>query len=681
MQLPCPGWHRIGGVLVTVALATAPLWPTVAYAADTVDKSETVHVQIDATGTIREIRVDDFLANDAKAQQLHDHSTLQDIKSDDEAQTYTQDNDQLLWETGGTSVSYKGTSTGQPPVDVKLSYTLDGAPCSPEELAGASGHLVMRFDYHNSVSQTRKIDGKDRTVFTPFVCLTAVILDGDIFSNVQVTNGKVVDDKGGLAVIGYATPGLKESLPENDETRDLDFPEYVQIEADVTNLELDPTYTIVTPELFSELDLSDLDLGDMDEGTDELRDAMDAVVGGSDTLANALKQLSAGTTQLGGGAAALRDALGLLPGGMTQLVSGADTLGTRLGEAAQVAGNVAQGAQGVLGEAQDAEGLAEGTQDDIAVAREAVEELKGAAQNLKLDTTRTTITGAGETAKKAQDAATGAKELIDQERTDAQTKAETATQDIEAAQDKLAAVTEDESLQLTDEQQEALAAKLADVSNTLDAARTELAPEEPQDPDPLAEKSTQLAQAAQQLADAAKQIDASAKDVSTVTGAADVALEKLDEAAGSVSDLRQQLSRVGSGANGLYAGATALSGGLAAAQAGATTLREGIAALAAQAPQAVEGAAAIATGIDALATGTEATAQGADQLTSGLSTFNDEGIAKIADALDDLGSEVTELTDTLDALRDSANAYDTFSGKAEGQSGQVRFIYKTEQIG
>lgn len=55
---------RLTCVFVTASLIFCQAAPATAYAADTVDKSETVHVQTDPTGTVTSVTVDELLAND-----------------------------------------------------------------------------------------------------------------------------------------------------------------------------------------------------------------------------------------------------------------------------------------------------------------------------------------------------------------------------------------------------------------------------------------------------------------------------------------------------------------------------------------------------------------------------------------------------------------------------------------
>ena len=83
-----PTWSRIGGVLISLLLATSQVSPTRAFAASSTDKSETVHVQTDAAGTVTSITVDELLANDAGATTLEDKSSLSDIEPSEDDQSF-----------------------------------------------------------------------------------------------------------------------------------------------------------------------------------------------------------------------------------------------------------------------------------------------------------------------------------------------------------------------------------------------------------------------------------------------------------------------------------------------------------------------------------------------------------------------------------------------------------------
>ena len=72
--------------------------------------------------------------------------------------------------------------------------------------------------------------------------LTGLMLDNDVFTNVSVTNGKIMNDGDRTIVAGLAFPGLQESLGLDRDT--LDLPDYVEITANVERFELETTVTL-----------------------------------------------------------------------------------------------------------------------------------------------------------------------------------------------------------------------------------------------------------------------------------------------------------------------------------------------------------------------------------------------------------------------------------------------------
>ena len=102
---------------------------------------------------------------------------------------------------------------------------LDGKEIKPEDLAGKSGKVKIRFDYTNNESRTVNIDGKDLGVKVPFLAASVLMLPGDKFKNVKVSGGKVMADQDQSIVIGTAFPGLADSLELKDyeATKDIDL--------------------------------------------------------------------------------------------------------------------------------------------------------------------------------------------------------------------------------------------------------------------------------------------------------------------------------------------------------------------------------------------------------------------------------------------------------------------------
>ena len=179
-----------------------------------VDKSETVYAKANADGTVTETTVEAVLkACDGAT--IPDVAALRDIinKEGDEEYTTGADN-ALTWQNSGSAITYEGKSDAALPVTTRVTYYLNGVETAPDDLAGQSGRVRIRFDYTNHTRETVTVDGQEYTVSVPFTAITAVILDGDKFSNIEADNGKVMELDGQTAVLGTVTPGLADSAQE-----------------------------------------------------------------------------------------------------------------------------------------------------------------------------------------------------------------------------------------------------------------------------------------------------------------------------------------------------------------------------------------------------------------------------------------------------------------------------------
>ena len=206
----------------TVATADAPAAVTETAAQTTapkttpggVDKSETVYAKANADGTVTETTVEAMLkARDGAT--IPDVAALRDIinKEGDEEYTTGADN-ALTWQNSGSAITYEGKSDAALPVTTRVTYYLNGVETAPDDLAGQSGRVRIRFDYTNHTRETVTVDGQEYTVSVPFTAITAVILDGDKFSNIEADNGKVMELDGQTAVLGTVMPGLADSAQE-----------------------------------------------------------------------------------------------------------------------------------------------------------------------------------------------------------------------------------------------------------------------------------------------------------------------------------------------------------------------------------------------------------------------------------------------------------------------------------
>ena len=174
-------------------------------------KEETVYVLASADGTINKVIVSDWLKNPKNLDLLEDVSELDNIENVKGYESYKINPDNMkIWEAGGNDIYYQGTTNKALPVDVQISYKLDGKAVSAAELAGKSGKVTIRFDYKNNESQTVLIDGKKETIYVPFVMVTGMVVDDSKFTNITVSNGKVINDGDKSIVMALALPELQE---------------------------------------------------------------------------------------------------------------------------------------------------------------------------------------------------------------------------------------------------------------------------------------------------------------------------------------------------------------------------------------------------------------------------------------------------------------------------------------
>ena len=280
------------------------------------DKEETVYIKAGADGKVREVTVETVLRYRGTDGTIVDRTKLTDIKNTEGDEEFTQGrNGSLIWEDHGEDIHYEGKSKDKLPVGVKISYTLDGKSIRPEALAGKSGHLVIRFDYENRTQETREVSiygGEAKSIQTkvPFLAVSFAMLPKEVFSHVTCKNGRLLSLGEQNAFLGFALPGLPDALTLSDSklTEDLDIPTWAELEADVTNFEMDFTATVFSNGLLEDLkqqDLTDLyDLaGDIDtlydaaaqlaEGSEKLGDGMSAYVGGVNSALQTAKDLTA----------------------------------------------------------------------------------------------------------------------------------------------------------------------------------------------------------------------------------------------------------------------------------------------------------------------------------------------------------------------------------------------------
>ncbi|MGN0059551.1 MAG: hypothetical protein ACI362_03560 [Coriobacteriales bacterium] len=645
-------------------------------------KSETVYVFQKADGSVKNQTVSNSLTNGNGAQLLQDQTDLTDIENVEGDQEFTQSSEGTVWDAKGSDISYRGTTTKEAPVDIKVSYQLDGKDVTPDEISGKTGHVKIHIAYTNNSKQT--VDGQ--TVYTPFLAMTGLILDNDNFTNVTTDNAKVIDDGDRHLIAGYAMPGLKESLGLDDSI-DLDIPSSVDIEADATDFSLDSMLTLVSSDFFGDVDVDNLNAGNIQDQLNQMQDAMNQLIDGGATLTDGLQQLSTGAsslkdgaTQVDEGAATLSDKLGDAKAGSAQLKSGTEQLVAGVGELSGKTGGFSTAINGAnqlaAGSSQLESGLnkaiggvqlianGNGTAQNPGIAGIAAQLSASndqAAQQLGKDK-QAVSTAAGDLKKDLGQLQTDNTNLVASltdimnSTTDATTKAK-----LKGVLDELGNSTTASKLAThAGDLETALGTLDTDTTNTLTAAQTGA--------QKAAAGLNQYVSALnnQVIGTASTQSSAGTGLTSAVEGA-----QALNAGATQLSTgLTNASQQLGAGAKQLSDGATQLNDGTG-------QLDQGLAALLAGSKTLAGGTAQLSDGASQLADGAQQAADGSVQLSDGLQQFNEQAVQKIVDAFSgNLGS----LADKTKAIVQAGKNYNNFCGITSGTEGHVKFIYETDAI-
>lgn len=710
-----------------------------------ISKDETVYVLTGADGSVKKIIVSDWLKNELGSASVADKSDLSDIENVKGDESYTINGDNMtVWDAQGNDIYYQGNIQKELPVGLSVRYYLDGKSVSPEELKGKSGKVTIRFDYENRQYETVQINGVNQRIYVPFAMLTGMILDNDTFQNVQITNGKLVNDGDRTVVVGLAFPGLQENL--NLSRDDLSIPDSVEITADVTNFSLGMTVTLACNDLFSQLGDVDLTSLDSTSALDQLTGAMDQLLSGSSSLYEGLStlldksgELVSGVEELAQGAAAIKSGADSVDDGAAQLKAGLADLSSGLNTLSANSEALNSGAKQVFNsllETAATQIRAKGLNVPDLTIENYAEELNTLIKSLDETTVYETAL------KQVTDAVEAQRPVITQKVTEAvrqqvETKVAAAVRQ-QVTEKVTAAVQQQVSATVTDTVQQQVAEQVIQAAANMSKADYDAAvaagiiPQQTQDAVNAAIQAQMGSEAVQskiaenvsaQMASQAvqskitKNIDtqiSSEAVQATITENTDAQLQteaiqatiqqqtelQVQKAISEnmASDaVQSQLKKASEGAqtlialkaslddyNTFYLGLLTYTGGVDDAAAGANALyagadqlKGGTAQLRAGAAQLYNGVLQLQDGTPALVSGVTQLKDGAMQLSEGLQQFNRDGIQKLVNLLQ---NDVGDLSARVQATIDVSKDYRSFAGISDDAEGQVKFIYRTDEI-
>lgn len=366
-----------------------------AFAADaTVEKKETSYLILNADGSVQEQITSDWLHSDDGFDAVTDESDLSDIQNLKSDVMPEQSGNTLKWTTDETDIYYQGKNSAQAPVGVSIEYTLDGKAVTADELKGQSGHLVATVKLTNNTGEEVTVNGKKRTVYTPFFTVAAAVLPSENFKNITTEHGLVESDSKTQVACYLAMPGMKEAvsdlLPDSFDKLDDLMLDTLTLEADVTDCTV-PTFLFAAAPNLSDLDLDEVsdELGDtMDELTDaidQLKDGSGALDDAVGTLVESLDTFASSYSQFDAGVGSALSGTQTLANGTENLLENAQLLATKTGElslgAIQLQNSTAQLA-GVMNQ-QLVPGLVEASEKKTAL-EDKMTELSGKLETVEI---------------------------------------------------------------------------------------------------------------------------------------------------------------------------------------------------------------------------------------------------------------------------------------------------------
>ena len=323
---------RFASAALALTLAAGCAMPAFAAGKSSFSKSETVYAVMNGDGSIKSTTVSEHLYSASGLANVTDKTTLTDIQNTESDAEFTQNGEELVWNTNDTDVYYKGNTDKALPIDVKVTYALDGQEAALEDLIGKSGHLTVTVALKNNETGTVNVNGKDRTIVTPLITAVGVILGGDA-SNVTAEHG-MVESAAKSSVAAFVTlPGVKNSLsgllPDEVDSIEDYLQDTVTVEADVTELTC-PQVMVACATSTAALGTSNVfdlsSINDLTDGINQLNDAMSQLMDGASQMVDGTSQLANGVLALLDGANTLNNGAAALDDGLGQLTNGLDTL-------------------------------------------------------------------------------------------------------------------------------------------------------------------------------------------------------------------------------------------------------------------------------------------------------------------------------------------------------------------
>lgn len=297
--------------VMTLSVATMLLLNPVSVLAMT--KNETIYSTLNYNGVIEKTTINTRLS-DLEKGSVVDYTKLDDIKNINGREKFSIDSGTLTWKSTGKDIFYQGKVTEELPIKVTAKYYLNGEEVNPKKIKGKSGDVKIVYSFTNESYD------KSSGMYTPFVVTTTSIINSDNNTDIDISNGKVVNTGTKNIVTGISAPGLYDSVGLN-ELKDMDK---VTITYNTTKFSMNEVYFVITPKLLSEVDVNTL------SKVDSLNSSLNTLQNGMNELQNGSSTLNDGAKKIENGTKSLNDGLKSATNGMQEVNSGASELNSKV---------------------------------------------------------------------------------------------------------------------------------------------------------------------------------------------------------------------------------------------------------------------------------------------------------------------------------------------------------------
>lgn len=648
--------NRISKTVISGLLVTSLVVSNGAYAnAQKISKDESVYVNADESGATTKITVSNWLKNAGINGTINDESDLKDIQNVKGDETFTQNGDDVQWSAGSNDIYYQGTTDKELPVGVEIKYELDGKEIAAKDLLGQSGKLKITVSYTNKSKSTQTINGEKQEMYTPFVMATGIILPDDKFSNVEVDDGKIINEGSNNIVVGFGMPGMAESLDLDEDAADK-LPEGFTVTADVTNFSIGNTITFASPSILSDLELDDIDdLDDLENKLEKLVDSSEDLVDGSKKLSNKMGELEDKFDDYQDGEKSLNK-------GIKDLVNGGTTLKKGVKDYTNGVDTLAKGTQSYVNGAKQ---ITDGNQKLYEAVKDMPSSYKEFSDGLQAYTKGVDTLADTKTAKQLTDGADAVTAGIGTLNENLG-KLESSYDNYKLLADGLKA----QAAKISDPTQKATilayVQKLEELYRGQKASVGALVS--------ATNKESTLKSGASQVAVGIKKVMTGAQTLSGNSATLRSADQKLTSSiatlTASVKKLSEGSKTLSSNDRKLLAGAKKILKASKSVKSGSDKLINGANKLKKGSNKLHKATGKVADGIGKLS-------DGADDLYEGMDKFDQKGIQKLNNVYED---DIKTLKTRLEKLTDMSKDYTNFSGISKGMDGKVKFVIETAEV-